>query len=250
MTSADAWLVFGAAGGGAHGVGVARLRAGGPAAIDALAAAGASRASLPSAAAAIAAPHGRIEVATLAFAYGISGFGYIVTATFLPVIARASLPPASPLARPVLADLRRWRHRRRVARDAGAHRRRPAPRSRRGLRPAGDRASPSASARRARRGFALGSFLLGLPFTAITYFALQEVRRLRPLQIASTTGLVTVVWSIGQAAGPPMVALLLRRGGAVDSAFTSALAIAAAALVVGALVFLASARIWPRAATR
>jgi hypothetical protein len=78
-------------------------------------------------------------------------------------------------------------------------------------------------------GFALGSFLLGLPFTAITYFALQEVRRLRPGHVAGTTGLVTVLWSIGQAAGPPMVARLLRRGGAVDAAFTLALAIAAAA---------------------
>ena len=29
-------------------------------------------------------------------------------------------------------------------------------------------------------GFALGSLLIGLPFTAITLFAMQEVRRLRP----------------------------------------------------------------------
>ena len=99
-------------------------------------------------------------------------------------------------------------------------------------------------------GFALGSFLLGLPFTAITYFALQEVRRLRPRQVASTTGLVTVTWSLGQAAGPPMVALLLRRGVAADAAFTLALEIAAAALVVGGLVFLAAARIWPKAPAR
>jgi hypothetical protein len=99
-------------------------------------------------------------------------------------------------------------------------------------------------------GFAVGSVLLGLPFTAITYFALQEVRRLRPLQIAGTTGLVTVVWSVGQAAGPSMVALLLRRGGAVDAAFTLALEIAAAALVFGGLVFLASSRLWPKASLR
>ena len=69
-------------------------------------------------------------------------------------------------------------------------------------------------------GFALGSFLLGLPFTAITYFALQEVRRLRPHHVAATTGLVTALWSIGQTAGPPMVAVLLRRTTGVGAAFT------------------------------
>ena len=95
-------------------------------------------------------------------------------------------------------------------------------------------------------GFALGSLLLGVPFTAITYFALQEVRRLRPDQVASTTGLVTAMWSIGQTAGPPMVALLLRRVPTVGAAFTLALLVAAAALVLGAVVFLASARRWPR----
>ena len=79
-------------------------------------------------------------------------------------------------------------------------------------------------------GFAIGSFLLGLPFTAITYFALQEVRRLRPTHVAATTGLVTALWSIGQTAGPPMVAVLLRRSGDVGAAFTLSLVIAAAAL--------------------
>ena len=62
-------------------------------------------------------------------------------------------------------------------------------------------------------GFEAGSLLLGLPFTALTFFMLQEVRRIRPLTAASTIGMVTAVWAIGQALGPPMVAALLRQSG-------------------------------------
>ena len=195
--------------------------------------------------AASASRHPRGEVATLAFAYGISGFGYIVTATFLPVIARAALPADSPWldlfwpifgAGVIVGALLATRTR--VAADlrlllAGAY-------LVQAVGIAIGVAAPSAF------GFALGSLLLGVPFTAITYFALQEVRRLRPNHVASTTGLVTAMWSIGQTAGPPMVALLLRRVPSVGAAFTLALVVAAAALVVGALVFLASARRWPR----
>jgi hypothetical protein len=192
------------------------------------------------------AEHGRVEVATLAFAYGISGFGYIVTATFLPVIARAALPADSPWldlfwpifgAGVIVGALLATRVRvsgdlrlviavayvvQAIAIAIGV-----------GL--------PTAA------GFAIGSLLLGLPFTAITYFALQEVRRLRPAHVAATTGLVTVLWSIGQAAGPPMVAALLRAAGDnAGVAFTRSLAIAAAALVVGAAIFLVASRVWPR----
>ena len=73
------------------------------------------------------------------------------------------------------------------------------------------------------------------------------MRRLRPGHVAATTGLVTVMWSIGQAAAPPMVAALLRHsGGDAGVAFTRSLAIAAGALVVGAVVFFAASRLWPR----
>jgi MFS family permease len=189
--------------------------------------------------------HGRAEVATLALAYGISGFGYIVTATFLPVIARAALPDASPwldLFWPIfgvgviLGALLATRAR--VSGDlrlllGGAY-------LVQAIAIAIGLAAPTAA------GFAIGSFLLGLPFTAITYFALQEVRRLRPQQVAATTGLVTAMWSIGQTAGPPMVALLLVRGAGAGAAFTLSLVVAAGTLVVGALVFFASSRLWPR----
>jgi MFS family permease len=192
--------------------------------------------------------HPHAEVGTLAFGYGISGFGYIVTATFLPVIARAALPADSPWldlfwpifgAGVILGALLATRVR--VSGDlrivlAGAY-------LVQSVAIAIGLALPTAA------GFAFGSFLLGLPFTAITYFALQEVRRLRPHQVAATTGLVTALWSIGQTAGPPMVAVLLRRSAGVGAAFTLSLVIAAAALVVGAVVFLVASRLWPRSAS-
>ena len=190
-------------------------------------------------------PHPHSEVATLAFAYGISGFGYIVTATFLPVIARAALPADSPwldlfwpifgagvILGAVLATRVRVSGDLRIVLAGGYLVQSAAI--------AVGLALPTAA------GFALGSFLLGLPFTALTYFALQEVRRLRPHHVAATTGLVTALWSIGQSAGPPMVAVLLRRTSAVGAAFTLSLAIAAGALVVGAIVFVVSSRVWPR----
>jgi MFS family permease len=190
------------------------------------------------------APHPFAEVATLAAAYGLSGFGYIVTATFLPVIARGALPGSTwlDLFWPIFG----------VGVILGAVL---ATR----IRVSGDLRLVLAVAyalqalgigigiaRPTEAGFALGSFLLGFPFTAITYFAMQEVRRLRPHQLAGTTGLVTATWSTGQTLGPPMVALLLRRSDDVGAAFTLSLVIAAAALVVGGLVFFAASRAWPK----
>ena len=54
-------------------------------------------------------------------------------------------------------------------------------------------------------GFALGSLLLGLPFTALTYFAMQEVRRVRPQQATPFMGLLTAAYGLGQVAASRQV---------------------------------------------
>ena len=191
--------------------------------------------------------HGHAEIGCLALAYGIAGFGYIVTATFLPVIARAALP-GSPwldmfwpifglgvIAGALLST------RLEVSGDlrlllAGSY----------AVQAAGIGISvwsPSLA------GFALGSLLLGIPFTAITFFALQEVRRLRPAHAASFIGLLTAMYGIGQIVGPPMVAWLLKRsasaGDGAGAAFTLSLEIAASALLIGAGLYLTMVRVWP-----
>lgn len=186
----------------------------------------------------------RAELLCLAGAYGLAGFGYIITATFLPVIARATLP-GSPwldffwplfglgvIAGALIAtrvhvagDLRRTL--------AACY----------AVQAAGIALSvwwPTLM------GFALGSLLLGLPFTAITFFAMQEVRRLRPAGAASAMGLLTALYGLGQIVGPPLASVLLRRSRQTGPDFTLSLTIAAAALMIGACVFLWMSRAFPR----
>ncbi|MES2101607.1 MAG: YbfB/YjiJ family MFS transporter [Pseudomonadota bacterium] len=188
--------------------------------------------------------HGRAEIGCLALAYGIAGFGYIVTATFLPVIAREALP-GSPwldmfwpifglgvIAGALLSTRLRMTGDLRLL-LAGSYL----------IQAAGIGISvwrPSLA------GFAIGSLLLGIPFTAITFFAMQEVRRLRPLLAASFMGLLTAMYGIGQIVGPPLVALLLKRSANAGAGFTLSLEIAASALLVGAGLYLWMARAWPR----
>ena len=187
--------------------------------------------------------HGAPEIALLAFTYGLAGLGYIVTATFLPVIARAALP-ASPWldffwpifgAGVIVGAL--LSSRMRMSGDmrlliAGAY-------VIQAIGIAASLVSPTLA------GFAVGSLLLGLPFTAITFFAMQEVRRVRPLRAAGTTGLLTVVWSLGQIAGPPLASAMVRRTGSAAAGFTLALEIAVGVLVFGALLCVAMSRLYP-----
>lgn len=190
------------------------------------------------------APSPAAERALLAIAYGLAGFGYIVTATFLPVIARTVLPAGSPwpdLFWPMFGGG--------VALGALLSTRVAQARDRRLLLAACYLVQAAAivlgMAWPGPAGFALGSLLLGLPFTAITFFALQEARREWPAAGASFTGLLTALYGIGQIAGPPLVALLLSRAASRAEGFHWALALAASSLVLGAGLYGAMWKRWP-----
>lgn len=177
----------------------------------------------------------RSEMRLLALAYGLSGFGYIITATFLPVIARDALPGSvwldlfwplfglGVMAGAVLATRFPLSLDRRLL-LAGCY-------LLQALGVAASAWSPTLG------GFVLGSLLVGLPFTALTLFAMQEARRLAPVAAASFMGLLTAVYGTGQILGPLMVPWVMQRSSSRAAGFTTSLEVAAAALVLGALVF-------------
>jgi MFS family permease len=209
-----------------------------------------SRHALPAAAPVAAGPsgggaarHGPLEMSLLTVAYGLAGFGYIITATFLPVIARQNLPPS------IWLDLFWPIFGAGVVIGAWAASRLPALRDQRAaliacylMQAAGVTVGlvwPSLM------GFALGSLLLGLPFTAITFFAIQEVRRVQPQAVASWTGTITAAYGLGQIIGPPLASQLVQRATSAATGFDHALSIAAATLLAGALMFAGLMRGYP-----
>ena len=188
--------------------------------------------------------HGPLARAGLTVAYGLAGLGYIVTATFLPVIARAALPAGSPwpdLFWPLFGAG--------VALGAALSTRTPAAWDRRWLLMGAYGVQAGAIALGlvwpGPGGFALGSLLLGLPFTAITFYALQEARRVWPQAGDSFPGLLTAAYGIGQIMGPPMVAWMLHHTATQGQGFVYGLAMAASALVAGAGLYAAMAWRWP-----
>ncbi len=178
---------------------------------------------------------GGSAMALFAIAYGLAGFGYIVTATFLPVIARQTLPGSVwldlfwPLfglgvAAGALITIRFPTHWDRRHLLMGCY----------ALQAAGIMLGvwwPSLT------GFAMGSLLVGLPFTAITLFAMQEVRRVRPHGVSSGIGLLTAMYGLGQIAGPPWVAVLLGRSATTVQGFAVSLETAAASLLLGIALY-------------
>ncbi|MBR7916135.1 YbfB/YjiJ family MFS transporter [Burkholderia vietnamiensis] len=176
----------------------------------------------------------RADAAWLVALYGMPGFGYIITATFLPVIARAALPAGSPwpdlfwpmfgaaLIVGAIAAARlpgHWDNRLLLA--AGC--------TTQALGIAAGIVWPNAA------GFSIGSVLLGLPFTAITLFAMREARRLHGERAAGLMGYATASYGVGQILGPLVAAPLIARFGS----FSPALWVAAGALLAGAAGFAA-----------
>ena len=184
-----------------------------------------------------------VQHAALTFAYGLAGFGYIITATFLPVIARQTLPGSGwvDFFWPVVGFA--------VATGALLTGRLAQTMDRRTLlawcylfQAAGILVPllvPSVT------GFMLGSALVGLPFTAITLFAMQEVRRLTPNGVTAFTGLMTASYGVGQIAGPAMVAVILGRSASPAAGFEAALYVAVASLILGAGLYLGIKQTYP-----
>ncbi|PZX20825.1 conserved hypothetical protein, DUF1228; putative membrane protein [Cupriavidus phytorum] len=179
------------------------------------------------------------EAWMLTLAYGLAGFGYIITATFLPVIAHQALPGT------VWADLFWPIFGAGVAvgaflatRVGMGHDNRKLLALLYGMQALGVAIAvvlPSVA------GFALSSLLAGLPFTALVAFAMREARRLWGPRAPRLMGLMTASYGLGQIAGPPLATALVARSGG----FAGSLACAAAALALGALVFAWMRRAWP-----
>ncbi|QGZ61103.1 YbfB/YjiJ family MFS transporter [Paraburkholderia acidisoli] len=173
-------------------------------------------------------PGSRADAVWLVLLYAVPGFGYIITATFLPVIARHALPGSAwpdlfwpmfgaALIVGAISAARlplHWDNRLMLA---GCY-------VLQALGIALGIVWPNAA------GFSFGSLLIGLPFTAITLFAMREARALRGEHAAALMGYATAAYGIGQIAGPLVAAPLAASTGS----FSPSLWLAAGALVLGA----------------
>lgn len=187
------------------------------------------------------------EMPLFVIAYGLAGFGYIITATYLPVIAKNSLPNsplltvfwplfgAAAVVGSLLAarvknnsDLRRHLVGAYLVQAVGV---------------------ALSVIWHDAWSFALSSILVGLPFTAISYFAMNEVRRIRSSHHARYMGLLTAAFAIGQILGPPAVATIMKRVDNVSAGFDLALTIASMSLIVGAAIYVFITLLFPEKQT-
>lgn len=183
------------------------------------------------------------QVSLFIVAYGLAGLGYIVTGTYLPVIAQAALVNQGPadyfwplmgaaavlgsLASLIVPSTRDFRVLLAICYASQA------------LGVGISVLLPTTV------GFGVSSFLVGFPFTAITLFAMREARRLRGNDAAALMGGLSASFGIGQLTGPLVVTELVRDNSDHLASLYQALAIAGISLVAGVVIFLAMAWIWP-----
>ena len=167
------------------------------------------------------------EALRLVACYGAYGFGYIIPATFVPVMAKALVPDprvfgwawpvfgATAAASTLLAaGLRGRMSDRQVWRWSA-------------LAMALGVAAPVLS--RGVAGMVLAAVLVGGTFVVITMAAMQEARRLAGVRAAPLMAALTAAFALGQIAGPLTVPLLVAYGG-----FDAALLCASAVLALSA----------------
>ncbi|MFZ4116465.1 MAG: YbfB/YjiJ family MFS transporter [Chthoniobacterales bacterium] len=179
----------------------------------------------------------------LAIAYGLAGFGYIITATFLPVIAHETIPKSpwihffwplfgvsvvigalSAQKIPITIDRRSilfWIY---MMQLIGV------------LMPLW---FPN------QWGFFLGIILLGFPFNLLSLFGMQEARRLRPAETTILMGLLTAMYGFGQILGPSVTSYFLSHTKNHAEGFSFSLRTAAASLLVGGGLYLLMKFLYP-----
>jgi len=179
------------------------------------------------------------EAWSLAVVFGLAGFGYIIIATFLPVIARRALPRSSlvDMFWPIFGvgvTVGAW-----VVTRIGIHH------DNRRLLMAFYVVQATGIGTivvwPTVPGFVLCSLLVGVPFLAITSIAMREARRLWPGDATRLIGLLTTSYATGQIAGPILATTLVAR----TNGFGTSLCIAVAALLVGAFGCLAMLYVTP-----
>jgi MFS family permease len=168
-------------------------------------------------------------LARLVVAYGLFGFGYVITATFIVAIVRGepSLRAFEPLAWLVVGlagapSVWIWMT---VGRRTGLMRGY-------ALACAAEAVGVLLSLWTGLAGILLSAILLGGTFMAITALGLEAARRRAGRNPRRVVGLMTVAFSIGQIVGPTVTGYARD----VTGSFTTATVGAAAALVVAALL--------------
>jgi MFS family permease len=184
-----------------------------------------------------------MKTCAITIIFGLAGFGYIIVATFLPVIARHAIPDSgwADLFWPIFGigvAIGAW-----LVTRVGVHND-----NRRLLmylyivQAVGvviGAVWPTVT------GFILCSLMVGTPFLAITSLAMREARRLWATKATTLIGLMTASYATGQVAGPILATTLVSRTGG----FGTSLSIAAGALAIGAVGCFALLVVDPSATT-